>query len=182
MRRCADHIFFVHFVGRSSTSSSPTSRRSPVRPSPSVYPSPGPQTARRSSAASPTTSSGCGTSSHKPRLSLLRLLIHLVPYFAHREKCTAHCWVVGRRQLAGRSIDRLYVRSAGCVVSYALLHVASKSKLCFAHSCFLWVRVSCVVSRCVYVARLQVHQCIPIRLSMDAKLRSQATALPNPHS
>ena len=105
---------------------SPTSLRPRPRASLSVYPSPGPPMARRSSVASRTTSSGCGPSCHKPPPPLF-----LAPHFAHPEKCTAHCWLAGRRQLAGRW---LYVRFGDVSLSRFTACSLSKSKLCFAHS------------------------------------------------
>lgn len=50
---------------RSSTSSSPTSHRTPVHGNPSVCPSRGRPTAKLCSVASQMTSSACGTLSHK---------------------------------------------------------------------------------------------------------------------
>ena len=123
MSNCVLMSYFS-IPGPLSMSSSPTSPRTSV--SQSVYRLPGLLTARLSLVASRMTSSGCGPSCHKPPTA-----IPLPSYFAPPEKCTVHCWLAGRRQLAGR---RLYVRFGDVSLFRAPLHVASKSKLCFAHS------------------------------------------------
>lgn len=58
-----------------------------------MYQSPGQPTARRSLVASPTTSSGCGPSFHRPLTHLSYSSTTTYFIIAHREKCTAHRWL-----------------------------------------------------------------------------------------
>lgn len=113
--------------GRSSMSLSPTSARTRVRVCLSVSRSPGQQTVRPFLVGSRTTSSGCGPSSHKPTWTAC-----ILPYFAHPEKCTAHCWLGASG--SGRVDYCMYARRDVCVFR-ALLHVAQNLSFALHTQC-----------------------------------------------
>ena len=137
MSNCVLMSYFS-IPGPLSMSSSPTSLRARTLVSRSASRSPGLPTARRSLVASPTTSSGCGPSSHNGLFTPhLHDDLHVVPYFADEKSAWRHRWVVGCMG-SWRDDKWLYVRSAGCVF-FPLLHVAQNPS--FALHIHIWTEL-----------------------------------------